>query len=804
MGEVFNSIRETLGNFHFLFLYAAAIFLLLLLMKGRRKAFVIPCCLITLVVINPKFFNVWNEINEYAYWRTLWIIPIIAACAAVPAFFVEKGKKNWTKAGIVILFSAIFVFAGSYIYHQSGTTFAKAKNAEKLPGNAVLVADALLELSDTPSVVTDSDICIYLRQYSGKIRMLFARDIYWGTAGELAQNVYAQLQEPDGDLDAVALTMLNYDYQYLVTNNTDEKREAALRDAGFELVKQIDNLGIYRVTGNPTEKRTYDDRHRVTAVTYVDENGDPAKGADGVATVTYEYDQNDRMNRRFQLDENGNAVADADGKAGYEREYNWRWQIVKETWLGKDGGPVEAGGYAMRSCTYNPEQELESECYFDVSGKPMMRTDTLFAKKELAYDDRGNIISERYYDLDDRLTMASYGFAGIDREYDEEDQLIWEMYINTEGKPCSIEAGYSGFKREYDESGNITAEYFLDENGELTIFSKGYAAVRREYDENGNVIHEWYEDQQGNGVILANGCAGFAREYDSRGNVLEERYLDTEGNEAPANQGYSRLRRVYDAYDRIVRESYLNGDIPYTVDNGYAELVRFYNADGQLTEERYFDGEGKPVISAKGYSVIRISYDKQGRKSEESYFDTNENPAAAGIGYSKCRYTYTEDGRVSLIYYYDREDRQVEAGSGYLHEYLQSLLGKNVSVFMAAKDEASSFITPALYEDMKKFGIQSDLRGKTRNSFYAVVTPTGTVDKVSEEQITYEGEIEGIPYSVMSAGWMAGNACSIVIDGVEYARNARGLNIVVFDNEKKTVIESIAFDTCVQEVTVTR
>ena len=37
--------------------------------------------------------------------------------------------------------------------------------------------------------------------------------------------------------------------------------------------------------------------------------------------------------------------------------------------------------------------------------------------------------------------------------------------------------------------------------------------------------------------------------------------------------------------------------------------------------------------------------------------------------------------------------------------------------------------------------------------------------------------------------------CSILINGKEYAVNSRGLNIVVYDNINKCVVDSICFDT---------
>ena len=48
---------------------------------------------------------------------------------------------------------------------------------------------------------------------------------------------------------------------------------------------------------------------------------------------------------------------------------------------------------------------------------------------------------------------------------------------------------------------------------------------------------------------------------------------------------------------------------------------------------------------------------------------------------------------------------------------------------------------------------------------------------------------------VTSAGYSAGNKSSIVINGKEYSKNKRGLNIVVYNKTKDEVISSRIFDT---------
>ena len=55
-----------------------------------------------------------------------------------------------------------------------------------------------------------------------------------------------------------------------------------------------------------------------------------------------------------------------------------------------------------------------------------------------------------------------------------------------------------------------------------------------------------------------------------------------------------------------------------------------------------------------------------------------------------------------------------------------------------------------------------------------------------------------------SGGYDSGSGCSIKIDQEEYAKNRRGLNIVVYNLLTQTVIDSICFDTYLAEMPAIR
>lgn len=118
-------------------------------------------------------------------------------------------------------------------------------------------------------------------------------------------------------------------------------------------------------------------------------------------------------------------------------------------------------------------------------------------------------------------------------------------------------------------------------------------------------------------------------------------------------------------------------------------------------------------------------------------------------------------------------------------------------VFMSAKDDASSALTPEIMEKLQKLGVQTDLQGKYKNGFYSVIDSGKNIAEDSgTEVVSRQSALDGLTYSIVSAGLDSGSASSIILNGAEYSKNSRGLNIVVYDKKYGTVIDSVAFDTC--------
>ena len=130
-------------------------------------------------------------------------------------------------------------------------------------------------------------------------------------------------------------------------------------------------------------------------------------------------------------------------------------------------------------------------------------------------------------------------------------------------------------------------------------------------------------------------------------------------------------------------------------------------------------------------------------------------------------------------------------------EYVDLLKNReNIAILFAANGDFTSSASDKDLDELKKLGIDEKLSGQGYVSFYGVVDNPSIVYGAGEERIDFDGSLVGndVPYHLESEAGDTAGACSIMIDGNEYALNEKGLNCVVYDYELKKVIDSAAFD----------
>lgn len=123
---------------------------------------------------------------------------------------------------------------------------------------------------------------------------------------------------------------------------------------------------------------------------------------------------------------------------------------------------------------------------------------------------------------------------------------------------------------------------------------------------------------------------------------------------------------------------------------------------------------------------------------------------------------------------------------------------KDNTIFITVSDEMTVGLNEADINALRNLGLQVDFTKALQHSYIAVIE-NGVVEyeALSNRPLDYSGVCSqsGKEYELYSSGWWTVSKASIEIDGKEYALNTRGLNIVVYDNRRDLVLDSVAFDT---------
>lgn len=164
---------------------------------------------------------------------------------------------------------------------------------------------------------------------------------------------------------------------------------------------------------------------------------------------------------------------------------------------------------------------------------------------------------------------------------------------------------------------------------------------------------------------------------------------------------------------------------------------------------------------------------------------------------------------------YDRKvakhDRYVGAAyiatANSLSDYVDCILnsGMDLNIYIAAKDDMASSLTEEDMRALHRLGLQTDFGAMSYNDSFIADIESGKViyecrsnrkqdysfsDRYEEKTGRKDHQI-----SITSAGYLDGNTGSILMDGIEYSTNARGINFVIFDNDSGMVIDRAEFDT---------
>ena len=131
-----------------------------------------------------------------------------------------------------------------------------------------------------------------------------------------------------------------------------------------------------------------------------------------------------------------------------------------------------------------------------------------------------------------------------------------------------------------------------------------------------------------------------------------------------------------------------------------------------------------------------------------------------------------------------------------LTEFINEYKDKDYAFFFVVKGDSTIGFSTEMRDSLLGFNIQkTPLSLKSGDSYIAYSYKNESYVKADRNSLVNTFNIENHIVSLTSCGYYHGNYASVLVDGVEYADQGNGLNIVVYDLEEDKVIDSVSYNT---------
>ena len=397
------------------FFYAAV--LLTLFFEKRRMVRIVfgwMPLLYLLLIFNPvciRLLNLAGLFNQAYFARLFSFMPLMYVIAR--GFMLLVGIANrWIKLVAVVAVCALICLTGHNMYLEPW--FTRAENWEKVPQDTLEIIDAIDASADANTSIAVIDAsAVYLRQVSDFV-MPYGR--YHDQLGEL-------LSTDPPDVHVVMEIAGRQDVEYVVARRTEATLQA-FADQGYNPCALTSNYSIFSVAGVPRIQRTFNDKRQIVSITNQNAAGAAEDTPAGYATIVYDYDKNGNRIRESYFDHEGNPLILPGGYHTVQTSWYANGRRESTKYLDLNHRPVLVGGRYETRYRYNIEGRIEEETYYDDQGKPMARTDGLYAAVKYRYMPFGDVSTEAYYDVDGKPVVSLGGYASIKWSYDDLNQTV--------------------------------------------------------------------------------------------------------------------------------------------------------------------------------------------------------------------------------------------------------------------------------------------------------------------------------------------------------------------------------------------
>jgi hypothetical protein len=380
--------------------------------------------------------------------------------------------------------------------------------------------------------------------------------------------------------------------------------------------------------GYAAVESTYDERGREIETLYLGSDlKTPSPNKSGVARISRVYDDRGHVIAYWFRDgrDGKRPALNNEGLGGWRASYDNRGKMLERIWCDVDGEPTTTSAKFSRvRYEYDTRGNRTKISYWDVAGKRrVMNTSDGYATSEYTFDVRGNEISIRQLDAEDRY------IAGLRRYYDARDNKIGYDFVDAKGSPVVMpKGGYAGTRSEFDAGGNETKVTYVDAKGAPVRSAEGIIGWLAKFDARGNRTERVFLDEKGNPETRPDGIAILRAAYDVRGNRLKNMILDAGGKPVKSGKaydvggGYSGWAMIYDDRNRLVEETYLGPDEKPVEIAGTCTTRKYtHDARGNVATRACLGPTGQPMNDARGVAVEQHEYDERDRRTKSEYFN---------------------------------------------------------------------------------------------------------------------------------------------------------------------------------------
>lgn len=238
----------------------------------------------------------------------------------------------------------------------------------------------------------------------------------------------------------------------------------------------------------------------------------------------------------------------------------------------------------------------------------------------------------------------------------------------------------------------------------------------------------------------------------------------------------------------LTNAPFLNADV------GRFNTIRNYAQEHGL---QFYDFNEKNLYEASGFSMPTDSYDG----AHNNLWGAQKLTAYLG-GVLESQYDFggkfDEQWENTRDSYLDTQKDCELIHITDIDEYIEALRDDRYSVFISARGSYAAYLKDTTVRKLRELGLKVDLQTNPEQEdfycYYAVLSGGEIEEYIGYEEAAYSGSVRGgrLPYDITGTG-------SVVIDGTECSGQGEGLNIVVYSNDKREILDSVCFNTSAVE-----